>query len=139
MKIFQMAPILLVMGLLLGTSTLVLQSCRTYDEVGFQNATNLSTKLPALMGRADTTTYASNKKEIEAVTAELNKAEEHCGAQKRNKEITSSWKILRTEQVEPFLMRWKAGKLDKDLVREAVAQVRKSLDAIKKAEQGRSK
>ena len=140
MKTFRTAPLFLALGLLLFSSTTLLQSCAaSYDATGLQNATNLSTKLTTLMGKAATSTYASNKSDIEAVTADLVKAEQHSTAQKRNAEIAKSWMILRTEQVEPFLLRWKEGKQDKDFVKEATAQVQKSLDAIKKAEQGKNK
>ncbi len=140
MKTFRMAPLLMLLGWLLFATTPLLQSCSAgYDAMGLQNVTNLSTRLIALMEKAATSTSNSNKSEIEGVTADLNKAEQHAAAQKRNQEIANAWKILRTEQVEPFLLRWKDGKLDKDFVKEATAQVRKSLDAIKKAEQGKSK
>ncbi len=125
-------PLLLAFGLLL-----FLSSCIGPDPAGLQNVTNLSTRLTTLMNKAVTSTYANSKTEIEGVTAELGKAEQHSMEQKRNKEIANQWKILRTEQVEPFLMRWKQEKLDKDFVKEAVAQVQKSLDAIKKAEQAK--
>ena len=91
------------------------------------------------MAKSSTATYSSNKTEIDAVAAELMKAEQHAADQKRNTEIANSWKILRTEQVEPFLLRWKDGKLDKEFVKEATAQVQKSLAAIKKAEQNKNK
>ncbi len=140
MNNFRMAPLLLALGFLLFSTTPLLQSCSSsYDAMGMQNVTNLSTKLTTLMGKASGTNYDTNKSEITAVTADLKKAEDHCAMQKRNKEIANSWQILRTEQVEPFLTRWKEGKLDKDFVKEATAQVQKSLDAIKKAEQAKSK
>lgn len=140
MKTFRIAPLLIVLGLLTFTTTPLLQSCSSaYDAMGMQNVTNLSSKLTTLMSKAATSTYDANKSEVEMVTADLKKAQEHCTAQKRNQEIANSWKILQEEQVEPFLTRWKEGMLDKDYVKEATAQVQKSFDAIKKAEQAKSK
>jgi len=140
MNNFRMAPLFLALGFLLFATTPLLQSCSSsYDAVGMQNVANLSTKLTTLMGKASTSTYDTNKSEITEVAADLKKAEEHGAMQKRNQEIANSWQILRTEQVEPFLTRWKEGKLDKDFVKEATAQVQKSLDAIKKAEQAKRK
>ncbi len=140
MKTFRTPPLLLLLGLLISSTTPLFQSCSSpYDAMGMQNVTNLSSKLVALMSKAATSTYDTNKSTIETVTADLKTAEEHCATKKRNQEIGNSWKILRTEQVEPFLTRWKAGILDKDFVKEATAQVQKSFDAIKKAEQGKGK
>lgn len=136
---FRSTPLLLALGLLVFSTTPLLQSCAAApDPVGLQNATNLSTRLTTLMGKA-TEAFSKHSDDIKKVSADLLKAEEHAAAQKKNAEIASSWKILRTEQVEPFLLRWKEGKLDKDFVKEATAQVQKSLDAIKKAEQGKGK
>ncbi|MEO6037402.1 MAG: hypothetical protein ABIQ93_03245 [Saprospiraceae bacterium] len=134
---FRTAPLLLVLGLLVFSFVIVLPSCTGPDPAGLQNATNLSTRLTTLMNKAAVSTFSSNSNEIKEVSDELTKAEEHATMQKRNKAIANQWKILRTEQVVPFLARWKEAKLDKDFVKEAVAQVQKSLDAIKKAEKAK--
>ncbi|MEO6758943.1 MAG: hypothetical protein ABIO24_05770 [Saprospiraceae bacterium] len=127
----------LLLGILFFSGATLLQSCISSDPAGLQNATNLSTRLVTLMNKAVASTFSTNSNEIKEVAAELAKAEEHASMQKRNKAIANQWKILRTEQVEPFLTRWKEAKLDKDYVKEAVAQVTKSLDAIRKAEQSK--
>lgn len=141
MKAFLLAPLrTFPVFLLLAIGLVLTPACVKPDPMGMENATNMTTKLPDLMNKSVTKTYNSQKSDIENTLADLTKAQEHAAAQKSNKEIAGMWKILRDEQLVPFFDRWKEKeKLDKDFVKEAVAQVKKSLEAIKKAEQNKRK
>lgn len=126
-------------GFLLLSTAATMQSCNKFDKVGLDNATNLMASLSDLMGKA-TGKYASNSDAIKKVSDALSAAVQHAQARKNNKEIAASWKALQDELVNPFLARWKEkGMLDKDVVKEASAQVTSSLEAIKKAELSRKK
>ncbi len=130
----------LLFGLLLLGATSTMQSCNKFDKVGLDNATNLATSLTDLMGKAATSKFSANSDAIKNVTDALANAVKHAESVKKNKEIASSWTTLQNELVLPFLARWKdKGMLDKDVVKEATAQVTKSLEAIKKAELARKK
>ena len=130
------APFFLILGFLFFSSTTLLQSCHAPDPAGLQNATNLSTRLTTLMSKASEP-FSKHSDEIKSVMSDLSAAEQHAMEQKGNKIVASQWTTLRTGLIEPFLLRWKEGKLDKDFIKEAVAQVQNSLDAIKKAEKNK--
>jgi len=124
--------------LLLGTAS-IMQSCNRFDKVGLGNATNLATELTDLMSKA-TSKYTNHTAAVDKAKSSLSKAVSHANSRKNNKEITAAWQTLQDELVIPFLDRWKdKGTLDKDFVKEASAQVSKSLEAIKKAELARKK
>ena len=136
MKAFRNTLHTLMLGfLLLGVAGL--QSCSTFDKVGLDNATNLSTTLTELMGKA-TSKYSSQSDAVQKVTSALDAAVKYAQGVKNNTEIAQSWKSLQSEIVAPFFARWKEkGTLDKDFIKEATAQVTKSLEAIRKAELSR--
>ncbi len=113
-------------------SAATLPACKSTDLVGMQNATNLSTQLTTLMNKANEP-FAKHSDEIKSAMSALMAAEQHATEQPRNKIIAKQWTTLRTGLVEPFITRWKEGKLDKDFIKEAVLQVQNSLAAIRKA------
>ena len=138
MKTFRNTLTSLMFGFLLLSAASTMQSCNQFDKIGLDNATNLATALTDLMGKAATSKYSANSDAIKKVSDALASAAKHAESRKKNKEIATSWTTLQTELVTPFLTRWKEkGMLDKDLVKEATAQVTKSLEAIKKAELAR--
>ncbi|MBC7777183.1 MAG: hypothetical protein H7246_17255 [Phycisphaerae bacterium] len=138
MKTFRNSLSSLMLGLLLLGAASTLQSCSKFDKVGLDNATNLSTMLTDLMGKAATSKFSANSEAIKKVSDALANAVKHAEGVKKNKEIAASWTTLQSDLVTPFLARWKdKGMLDKDVVKEATAQVTKSLDAIRKAELAR--
>lgn len=130
----------LSIGLLLSASVTIMPSCSAvYDMIGTENVTKISSKLPALMGKA-TESYSKHEADVVALTSDLSDAVAHAATVKKNKEIAESWKILQNDLVTPFMERWKdKGKLDKDFIKEATAQVSKSLEAIKNAERAKKK
>jgi hypothetical protein len=133
-------PILLVLGLLLASTATTLQSCSPrFDAIGSQYVNTLASALPDLMGKA-TGSFADHKADVEKLLADVAQAATHAAAIKRNREVAESWKLLQNDLVAPFFNSWKdKGKLDKDFVKEASAQVKKSLAAIKRAEDGKRK
>lgn len=127
------------LGLLLVGTCTGLQSCQKFDKIGLENATNMATTLSDLMGKA-TGKYSANTEAIKKASDALAIAVKHAETKKKNKEIAEAWRTLQNDLVTPFLARWKEkGMLDKDFVKEATAQVTKSLEAIKKAEMARKK
>jgi hypothetical protein len=111
-----------------------------FDKTGLDNVTNLGTALSELMGKAATSKFSAQSDAVKKVSDDLEKAVQHAAGKKKNKEVAEAWKTLQGELVAPFLERWKEkGMLDKDFVKEATAQVTKSLDAIKKAEMAKKK
>jgi hypothetical protein len=131
---------LLAFGFVLFSTTAIMQSCSpSFDQMGLDNVTNLGSRLTDLMAKA-VEPYGKHTDAANTLLSDLGKAAEHAASQKRNKEIASSWKILKDDLAAPFFNRWKEkGKLDKDYVKEAAGQVGKSLDAIKKAELAKKK
>lgn len=131
---------LLSFSLFLFTVTSTMQSCSPgFDQAGLDNVTNLGGQLTQLMGKA-TEPYGKHTESVTKLLGDLGAATTHAAGQKRNDEIAKSWKILNDELATPFFNRWKEkGILDKDYVKEAVGQVGKSLDAIKKAEMAKKK
>lgn len=131
---------LLSFGLVLFSVTSTMQSCTPqFDQVGLDNVTNLGGQLTQLMGKA-TEPFGKHSESVKKILDDLGSAANHAGSQKRNSEIAQSWKILANDLATPFFNRWKEkGFLDKDFVKEAVGQVGKSLDAIKKAEMAKKK
>lgn len=132
--------LLLSLGLVLFSVTTTMQSCSPqFDQIGLDNVTNLGGQLTQLMGKA-TEPFGKHSASVTKLLEDLGGAVTHAASQKRNKEIGQSWKILNDELAKPFFDRWKEkGILDKDYVKEAVGQVGKSLDAIKKAEMAKKK
>lgn len=132
--------LLLSLGLVLFSVTTTMQSCSPqFDQIGLDNVTNLGGQLTQLMGKA-TEPFGKHSSAVTKLLEDLGGAVTHATSQKRNKEIGQSWKILSDELAKPFFDRWKEkGILDKDYVKEAVGQVGKSLDAIKKAEMAKKK
>jgi hypothetical protein len=126
---------LISFGLVLFATTTTMQSCSpSFDQAGLDNITNTGGQLTQLMAKA-TEPFGKHADSVTDVLDRLTKAGAHSAGQKRNSEIAKSWKILTDELATPFFNRWKEkGILDKDYVKEAVGQVGKSLDAIKKAE-----
>ena len=133
---FRFISLSLIFGLFFLSSTTLLPSCKSYDAVGLQYVNNIGAKLIALIGKA-TEPYTQHATEAKDVTTLLQKAQNHAAAQKGNTLVTTAWKALNTGIVEPFLTRWKSGKLDKTVVNETIAQVRASLAAIQKVEQSK--
>lgn len=127
-------------ALSVATSLTTIPSCMApFDAIGMENVTSIATKLPAVMEKA-TEAFSKHEDDVKSLTTDLEKAVSHAASLKRNKEVAESWRILSTDLVAPFLARWKEkGKLDKDFIKEAVAQVNKSLAAIKKAETAKKK
>ena len=110
-----------------------------FDQTAVDNVSNLSTLLPDMMSKA-TGTFDSNSAVIQKASDALDKAVAHANATKGNKAIATSWNTLKNDLVAPFLARWKEkGKLEGPFIKEATAQVVKSLDAIKNAEKGKKK
>ncbi len=110
-----------------------------FDATGLNNITNIGTKLTDLMNKA-TGAYSGNSTAATSLLTEIDKAYEHAKAINGNKTIAESWKILKDELVAPFMEKWKtSGKLDKDFIKEAVAQVTKSVTAITNAEKAKRK
>lgn len=139
MRTFRNTLNTLMFGFLLLGAASMTQSCNRFDNVGLGNATNLATALSDLMAKA-TSKYSGHTEAINKVKDALSKAVSHAAGRKNNTEIATAWKTLQDELVTPFLDRWKDKEtLDKDYVREATAQVSKSLEAIKKAELARKK
>jgi hypothetical protein len=132
--------LLLALGLLLFSAAGTLQSCSPkFDKIGFQNISNLGTKLPELMNLA-TEPYSKHKDAATTLLGDLGKAYDHAKGVKGNKEIAESWRILKDELAGPFFARWQEkGKLDKDFVKESMAQVAKSVTAITNAEKAKRK
>lgn len=132
--------LLLAFGLVLFSTTTTMQSCSPiFDQVGLDNITNIGGKLTDLMAKA-VEPYGKHSDAVSSLLGDLGKAADHASGQKRNKEIAESWKLLTNDLATPFFNRWKEkGKLDKDFIKEAVGQVGKSLDAIKKAELAKKK
>lgn len=121
--------------LLFSATTTTMQSCSPkFDQVGLDNVTNLGGQLTQLMGKA-VEPYGKHSDSVTKLLGDLDGAATHAAGQSRNDEIAKSWNILNNDLAKPFFSRWKEkGLLDKDYVKEAVGQVGKSLDAIKKAE-----
>jgi len=132
--------LVLSLGLLCLGAMTALPSCLAgYDAPSMQNLTNISDKLPALMGKA-TEAYSKHEADATSLLSDIGKAAAHSASLKKNKEVAESWKILQNDLVTPFFTRWKdKGKLDKDFIKEATMQVTKSLDAIKRAESAKKK
>jgi hypothetical protein len=132
--------LLLTLGFLLLSAAGTLQSCSPkFDKIGFENISNLGTKLTDLMNLA-TEPYSKHKDTATTLLANLGKAYDHAKGVKGNKEIAESWRILKDELAGPFFARWQEkGKLDKDFVKESVAQVAKSVTAITNAEKAKKK
>jgi hypothetical protein len=130
----------LLLGLSIAASATLLPSCMAaYDAMGTENVSTISTKLPALMGKA-TEAYSKHEADVTMLSSDLDKAVSHAASMKKNKEVAESWRLLQNDLVAPFLARWKEkGKLDKDFIKEATTQVTKSLDAIKRAEMAKKK
>lgn len=118
----------------------VLHSCSPkFDKIGSENAANLGSKLPELMGKA-TEAYAKHSDAVSAMQADLQKAYDHAASIKGNSNLANAWKVLKDELAGPFFARWKENaKIDKDVVKESVKQVNASLDSIKKAEMAKKK
>lgn len=131
---------LLSLGLVLFSVTSTMQSCSAkFDQIGLDNVTNLGGQLTQLMGKA-TEPFGKHTDSVTKLLSDLDGAASHAAGEKKNEEIAKSWKILKDELAIPFFNRWKEkGLLDKDFVKEAVGQVGKSLDAIKKAEMAKKK
>jgi len=131
---------LLALGFVLFSTTTTMQSCSPqFDQMGLDNVTNLGNKLTDLMAKA-IEPFGNHSSAVSKLLEDLGKAADHAAGQKSNKEIANSWKTLKDELAAPFFNRWKEkGKLDKDVVKESVGQVGKSLDAIKKAELSKKK
>lgn len=134
MKPFKASTLLFALGLFL----LSAPSCSPrFDAIGFDNISTIGTKLTDLMNKA---TGSYNATAASSLLTEIDKAYEHAKSVKGNKSIAESWRILKTDMVAPFLDKWKTdGKLDKDFVKEAVAQVKKSITAITNAEKAKKK
>lgn len=132
--------LVLSLGLLcLGAMTTLPSCVAAYDAASVENLTNISNKLPALMGKA-TEAYSKHESDATTLLSDIGKAATHAASLKKNKEVAESWKILQNDLVTPFFARWKEkGKLDKDFIKEATMQVTKSLDAIKRAESAKKK
>lgn len=134
------SAMLLSLGLLLFSVTSTMQSCSAgFDQIGLDNVTNLGGQLTQLMGKA-TEPFGKHSDSVTKILGDLGSAATHAAGQKRNDDVANSWKLLNDELATPFFNRWKEkGILDKDYVKEAVGQVGKSLDAIKKAEMAKKK
>jgi len=137
--LFSLKPqlLLLALGIFVFASTTNMACSPKFDQMGVDNVKNISTKVTGLMGKA---TGPYNEPAAADLLSDLDKAQAHAAGIKGNKSIAESWKVLKDDLVAPFLMKWKEkGKLDAPFVKEATAQVVKSLDAIKKAEMGKKK
>lgn len=136
MRPFNASPLLFALGLFL----LSTPACAPrFDAIGFDNISNIGTKLVELMTKA-TGSYSSSSADVSALLIEIDKAYEHAKAQKGNKSIAESWRLLKTDIVVPFFEKWKTdGKLDKDVVKEAVTTAKKSIASITSAEKAKKK
>ena len=132
--------LLLTLGIVLFSSMPVMQSCSAkFDQVGLDNITNIGGKLTDLMSKA-TEPYGKHESAVTKIMADLTQAADHSAGQKSNKEVAKSWNVLKNELAMPFFDRWKSkGVLSKEVIKESVGQVGKSLDAIKKAELAKKK
>ncbi len=138
--LFKPTTLFLTLGFVLFTTMTTMQSCSaSFDQMGLDNITNIGGKLTDLMAKA-TEPYGKHEASVSKIMNELTQAADHAAGQKRNKEIANQWSTLKNELAMPFFDRWKSkGVLDKDVVKESVGQVGKSLDAIKKAELAKKK
>lgn len=138
--LFKPNVLFLALGFVLFATMTTMQSCSpSFDQAGLDNITNIGGKLTDLMAKA-TEPYGKHEAAVAKIMNELTQAADHAAAQKRNKEITTSWNTLKNELAMPFFDRWKSkGVLDKDVVKESVGQAGKSIDAIKKAELAKKK
>lgn len=133
----QLLP-MLFWGLLLASG---LSSCvgARFDQVALDNASGLSTQLPALMDKA-TSTYATHETEAQSLLTKVTEAYNHALSTKKNKDVAEQWRILRDDLVQPFMTRWKdKGKLDKDFINIAGKQVKDALASIARAEKAKPK
>ena len=132
--------LLLTLGFVMFSTMTTMQSCSAaFDQMGLDNITNIGGKLTDLMAKA-TEPYGKHEAAVKSILNDITKAADHAAGQKKNKSVADSWIILKNDLVTPFFDRWKSkGVLDKDVVKESVGQVGKSLDAIKKAEMAKKK
>ncbi len=137
---FKPNGLFLAMGFVLFATMSTMQSCSpSFDQMGLDNITNIGGKLTDLMAKA-TEPYGKHEASVTKIMDDLTQAAAHASSQKQNKEIANSWNTLKNELAKPFFDRWKsAGVLNKEVVKESVGQVGKSLDAIKKAEMAKKK
>ena len=134
------SSLFLTLGFVLFSTMSTMQSCSaSFDQMGLDNITNIGGRLTDLMAKA-TEPYGKHESAVTKILTDLTSAADHAAGQKSNKDIAKSWNILKNELAMPFFDRWKnKGVLDKDVVKESVGQVGKSLDAIKKAELAKKK
>ncbi len=137
---FRPGTLFLTLGLLFFSVSTTMQSCAaTFDQVGLDNITNLGGRLTDLMAKAKEP-YGKHADAVGKLMTELGQAADHAATQKKNMEIANSWNILKNDLAMPFFDRWKEkGVLGNDYIKEAVGQVGKSIDAIKKAELAKKK
>lgn len=108
-----------------------------YSPAAVETVRKISTALPALMEKA-TAPYDNHKADVDALIAELDKAQSDAAAIKRNKEVAEQWRLLRDDVVKPYVNRWKEkGALSAALVKPAVESAKKSLASILRAEEGK--
>lgn len=119
----------------------LVQSCSPkYDLKGVQNAENLAKAIPELMEMATSKKYDEAAAKIVVARNDIESAASHSQSIKKNKEIATMWQVFRDEQSNPFFEQWKTkGKLDKDFVKNYVAQVNASLASILRAEKAKKK
>lgn len=133
-------PVLMLsLGLL--TAPILFQSCKAYyDQTVVENAAKLQKKVVDLMNHSKESTSKGHAKDITGIMSDLDKAVDDASAKKNNKSIADSWRILRDEQIKPFMDKWKAdGKQDPQFVAEAIKQVKTSFEAIERAEKAKPK
>ncbi len=132
--------LLLTLGFVMFSTMTTMQSCSAaFDQMGLDNITNIGGKLTDLMAKA-TEPFGKHEAAVKGILNDITKAADHAAGQKKNKNVADSWNLLKNDLVTPFFDRWKSkGVLDKDVVKESVGQVGKSLDAIKKAEMAKKK
>lgn len=128
---------------LLSALFVALAGCSTiahYDQVAYEHAVDAKVDTLRLMSKA-TGSYAEHEKDIEAVTAELDKAYEYDRGRGLNNVTVEQWDILRDpnrDLVGGFFKTWKTrGVLGATFVDEKKKQVADAFDQIIQLEAGK--
>ena len=132
------APVLITALILTGGCSIIAR----YDQVAYEHAVDTKVDTLSLMNKA-TGDYQEHQKDIETVTAELDKAYEYDRGRDLNRVTVSQWDILRDPErdlVGGFLKMWKAkGRLNPTFIAEKKKQIADAFDQIIQLEAGKLK
>lgn len=111
-----------------------------YDQTAYEKATAAKAEALALMDRA-TSSYSAQRREIEAVSLDLDKAYEYDRGRPRNAETIEQWEILRDPDGHlfgGFIRRWREkGSLNADYITEKKRDIAEAFDQIIGLERGK--